>query len=80
MDIKTIDEYFSEIKNDDNIESMLTVESMPTRKKRELYEYLKSNNVLYAGGEIGEEDIGKVRNIMIALWLKAIENNKKYGR
>ncbi len=80
MDIKTINEYFSEIKNDNNIESMQTVDSLSTRKKQELYEYLKSNKVLYAGGEISDEDIEKVRNVMIALWLKAIENNKKYGR
>ena len=80
MDIRFVNEYFNEIKNDENIESILTVESMPARKKRELYEYLESNNVLYAGGEISEEDIEKVRNIMISLWLKAIDNNKKYGR
>ena len=80
MDIKIINEYFSEIKNDNNIESMQTVDLLSTRKKQELYEYLKSNKVLYAGGETSDENIEKVRNVMIALWLKAIENNKKYGR
>ena len=80
MDIKTINEYFSAIKNDNNIESMLTVESLSARKKHELYEYLKSNSVLYAGGEISDDDIEKVRNVMISLWLKAVDNNKKYGR
>lgn len=73
-------EYISEIKNDNNIESMLTVESLCVRKKHELYEYLKSNSVLYAGGEISDDDIEKVRNVMISLWLKAVDNNKKYGR
>lgn len=80
MDIESIDNYFNAIKSDSNIDNILAVESLTNSKKIELYQYLESNNILYAGGEISEADIEKVRNVMIMLWLKANENNKKYSR
>ena len=72
--------YFEEIKDDTNFTDIMLVESLSNKDKVQLYEYLKNNDTLYAGGEISEEDIVKVRNVMINLWLKATENNKKYGQ
>ena len=80
MDSEFINNDFSSIKDGCDTNDILAVESLTNNKKTKLYHYLESNNVLYAGGEIREEDIEKVRNVMIKLWLKAIENNKKYGR
>ena len=80
MDIESVNNYFNTIKSDCNIDNILAVESLTNNKKIELYQYLESNNILYAGGEISEADIEKVRNVMIMLWLKANENNKKYSR
>ena len=74
-----IKEYFEKIKDDINYEDITLIEKLPSRKKADLYEYLKNNRILYAGGEISDGDIGKVRNVMINLWLKATENNKKYS-
>lgn len=74
-----IKEYFEEIKDDTNYADITLVEKLPSRKKGDLYEYLKHNHILYAGGEIDDGDIVKVRNVMINLWLKATENNKKYS-
>lgn len=77
--IEQIKEYFEGIKDDINFTDITLVEKLPGRKKADLYGYLKNNHVLYAGGEIDDSDIVKVRNVMIKLWLKATENNKKYN-
>ena len=45
-----------------------------------LYDYLKNNDVLYAGGEINEQDVEKVRNVLMNLWVRSTENNKKYRK
>lgn len=72
--------YFHDIKDEANISDIMQVERLSQKEKIQLYDYLKNNDVLYAGGEISEEDVSKVRNVMINIWLKATENNKKYGR
>lgn len=79
QNIKMINEYFEGIKDDTNFVDITLVENLSSKQKVELYEYLKDNHALYAGGEINDEDIVKVRNVMINLWLKATEKNKKYG-
>ena len=78
--VNQINMYFEEIKDDMNFTDIMLVESLSNKDKVQLYEYLKNNGALYAGGEISEGDIVKVRNVMINLWLKATENNKKYGQ
>lgn len=80
MDIIEINEYFEKIKTDDNLNDVLLIEKMDNSKKKQIYNYLKSNHALYAGGEICSDDLIKVRNIMIKLWLRADKNNKKYRK
>lgn len=80
MDIVEINEYFEKIKTDDNLNDVLLIEKMDNFKKKQIYNYLKSNHALYAGGEICSEDLIKVRNVMIKLWLRADKNNKKYRK
>ena len=79
-ELNEINEYFVKIRTDENYDDMLLIESMDSSKKRQIYDYLKNNNALYAGGEMDVDDLNKVRNIMIKLWLKADKNNKRYGR
>ena len=79
-ELNEINEYFVKIRTDENYDDTLLIESMDSSKKRQIYDYLKNNNALYAGGEMDVDDLNKVRNIMIKLWLKADKNNKRYGR
>lgn len=79
-ELNEINEYFVKIRTDENYNDMLLIESMDISKKRKIYDYLKNNNALYAGGEMDVDDLHKVRNVMIKLWLKADKNNKRYGR
>lgn len=79
-ELNEINEYFVKIRTEENYDDMLLIESMDSSKKRQIYDYLKNNNALYAGGEMDVDDLSKVRNIMIKLWLKADKNNKRYGR
>ena len=78
--IKQIEKYFSGIKDDTNYDDLGVVENLSNKEKTKLYEYLKNNDVLYAGGELSEKDVEKVRNVLINLWIRSTENNKKYRK
>lgn len=78
--IKQIEAYFYEIKDDTNYADIGIVDTLSNKDKTKLYEYLKNNNVLYAGGELNEKDVEKVRNVLINLWIRSTENNKKYRK
>ena len=75
--IETVKEYFEEIRFECDDITCIAVQNLSNRDKIQLFEHLKKSNVLYAGGDISENDISKVRNVMIKLWIKATENNKK---
>ena len=78
--IKQIEAYFSEIKDEINYADIEIVETLSNKEKAKLYDYLKNNDVLYAGGEINERDVEKVRNVLMNLWVRSTENNKKYRK
>lgn len=78
--IESVKEYFEEIKSDCDDITYIAVQNLNNRDKIQLFEHLKKNNILYAGGDISDDDISKVRNIIIKLWIKATENNKKSKR
>ncbi len=78
--IKQIEAYFSEIKDETNYADIEIVETLSNKEKAKLYDYLKNNDVLYAGGEINEQDVEKVRNVLMNLWVRSTENNKKYRK
>ena len=71
--IKQIEKYFSGIKDDTNYDDLGVVENLSNKD-------LKNNDVLYAGGELSEKDVEKVRNVLINLWIRSTENNKKYRK
>lgn len=79
-ELNEINEFFVKIRTDENYDDMLLIDGMDNSRKRQIYDYLKNNNALYAGGEMDDSDLIKVRNIMIRLWLQAHKNNKKYGK
>lgn len=78
--IDQVNAYFREIRNEKNFEEIDVLDDLSNNDKIKLYEYLKSNNILYAGGEMNENDVVKVRNVLIKLWIKSTENNKKYSK
>ena len=78
--IKQIEAYFSGIKDDTNCADIEIIEKLSNKEKAKLYVYLKNNDVLYAGGEINEQDVEKVRNVLMNLWVRSTENNKKYRK
>ncbi len=79
-DFEQANNYFEEIKDDSNYDELRLVGNLSKQKQIELYSYLEQNGALYAGGEIADADITKVRNVLIRLWLKAEANNKKYAQ
>ena len=48
------------------------------RAKRDMESFIKQADALFAGGEMSEEDMEKVMQVMNEMYWKAKANNKKY--